>query len=92
MTISVICQLWEFIKTHVVTNVDVYDERFHVMEGCASCFYLWLRIDEFFRLQFKNLKFNVDLKPHLATCSTLQPCFLGDQTKIKTARDTQRCS
>ena len=50
MTISVICQLWEFIKLYMLTNPNVADEGLHVMARCSSCFCLWLRIDELFRL------------------------------------------
>ena len=63
MTISVLCQLWEFIKFHVVTIPNVADEGLCIIAGCASCYYLWLCTDELFRFQFKHLQFNVELNP-----------------------------
>ena len=31
------------------------------MTVCTTCFYLWLRIDELFKLQMKHLQFDVNI-------------------------------
>ena len=54
MTMRMLCSLWDFIKTFIIANPNCDDEGIYVMAGCAACFYLWLRIDEIFKLRFKK--------------------------------------
>ena len=57
--------------------------------ACASCFYLWLRIDELFRLQFKHLPFNVELNPPSGHIHHVVTLFLGNLIETKKAMDAR---
>ena len=61
MTMRMLCLLWEFIEMFIAANPNSADEDICVMAGCATCFYLWLRIDEFFKLQMMHLQFDVNI-------------------------------
>ena len=67
----------------VMANPNVADEGLPVMAGCASCFCLWLRTDELFRLQFKHLHFNIELDPLSRCLCHIATLFFRRQDKNK---------
>ena len=62
---NMLIKLHEFIETCVATNPLSLEEDVHVMAICDECFYLWLRVNELFKLKMKQLQRDVSAKPSL---------------------------
>ena len=53
--------LYEFIIVYITLNPNFTNERIYLMARHTIYFYLWLCIDELFKLQVKYLQVDIDL-------------------------------
>ena len=83
MTMDVLNKLWSFMSNCIIMNPGVAAEGMHLMAACPTCFCLWLRINELFKLKMKHTQLNVKVKPSVDSECHLVTLFFRKPDKDK---------